>query len=62
MVSGLAFALIAGAYALDHTTDVQVRWLFVVPAALILVGATILAVVVRRMRGPVCVEPPPDIQ
>jgi hypothetical protein len=33
-----------------------------VPAGLILAGAAILAIVVRRIRRPVCVEPPPDIQ
>jgi hypothetical protein len=62
MLFGLVFLLVAGTYALDHATGVHVRWLVGVPAGLILAGAAILAIVVRRIRRPVCVEPPPDIQ
>ena len=62
LICGLVLVIIAGLYAVDHTTDVHVRWLLVVPAGLILVGAAILTVVVRRIRTPACIDPPADIQ
>ena len=57
VLAGLAFLLVAAGYALGQGTDVHVRWLFVVPAALIAIGATILAGVIRHIqRG----EPTPQ--
>ena len=47
---GLVFLFVSGGYLLSHTTDVQLRWLLVVPAGLIAVGVAILAGVVRRMQ------------
>jgi flagellar motor component MotA len=47
---GLVFLFVSGGYLVSHTTDVQLHWLLVVPAALIAVGAAIFASVVRRMQ------------
>jgi hypothetical protein len=62
LFAGLAFSLTALAYALTHVADVHLRWIAVLPAALIAVGATILAIVVRRARGEVRVESTADVQ
>jgi uncharacterized integral membrane protein len=62
LVGGLVLVIVAGLYAVDHTTGVQVRWLLAVPAGLIAVGAAILIIVVRRIRTPACIDPPADIQ
>lgn len=49
VLAGLVFLLIAGGYALGQATDVQVRWLLALPAALIATGAAVVAYVARRM-------------
>jgi hypothetical protein len=48
LVSGLAFLLVAGGYALSNTTDAHLRWLFVIPVVLIVAGAGILGTVAHR--------------
>jgi hypothetical protein len=62
LICGLVLVIVAGLYAVDHTTGAHVRWLLVVPAGLIAVGVGILAIVVRRIRTPACIDPPADIQ
>jgi hypothetical protein len=62
LVAGLVFGLVAGAYAITHTTGVRLHWLLILPAVLILIGAAMLSIAVRRMRAPTCVEPPADVQ
>jgi hypothetical protein len=67
LFSGLVFVLVAGGYTLTHTTDLQLHWLLVVPTLLIAVGATVIAMVVRGIRGqvtadPVCADPGADVQ
>jgi ABC-type sulfate transport system permease subunit len=47
ILAGLVFLLVAGGYALGHATDIQVRWLFAVPAALLAAGAALVAYVIR---------------
>jgi hypothetical protein len=47
--AGMAFLAIAAGYALTHTTDVRLHWLIVVPAFLLVVGAGVTAVAVRRI-------------
>jgi len=49
ILAGLALLLIAGSYALGHATDVNVRWIFAIPAALIATGAAVIAYVTRRL-------------
>jgi ABC-type sulfate transport system permease subunit len=49
VLAGLTFLLIAGGYALGQATDVNVRWIFAIPAALIATGAAVLAYVARRL-------------
>jgi uncharacterized membrane protein len=48
LVCGLALLLVAGGFALSNTTSAHLRWLFVLPAAFIVVGAGIVAAVARR--------------
>ncbi len=50
MFFGLVFLFVSGGYLLSQTTDVQLHWLLVVPAAFIAAGVAILAGVVRRLR------------
>ena len=52
VLAGLAFLLIAGGYALGHATDVNVRWIFAIPAGLIAAGAAVIAYVTRRLARP----------
>ena len=47
---GLIFLFVSGGYLVSHTTDVELRWLLVVPAGLIAVGVAIFAGVGRRMQ------------
>ena len=47
---GLVFVFVAGGYLLSHTTDIELRWVLVLPAGLIAVGVAILAATVRRMQ------------
>ncbi|HVV76083.1 MAG TPA: hypothetical protein VHC43_08620 [Mycobacteriales bacterium] len=46
---GLVFLFVSGGYLLTHATDVHLRWLLIVPAALIALGVAILAMVLRRI-------------
>jgi hypothetical protein len=62
LFAGLVFAIVSGSYALTHVADVNLDWIAALPAGLVVVGATILAIVVRRLRPPVCAEPPADVQ
>jgi hypothetical protein len=69
LFSGLLLVLIAGGYGLTHTTDLRLHWLLAVPALLILIGATVIITVTRRMKQPDaspgepgCAEPRPDVQ
>lgn len=48
LVSGLALLLVAGGYALSNSSSAHVRWLLVLPAGLVVVGAVILAAVAHR--------------
>jgi cytochrome c-type biogenesis protein CcmH/NrfF len=49
LVSGLALLLVAGGYTVSNATSAHLHWLFVAPAALIVVGVGILAAVARRV-------------
>jgi predicted Co/Zn/Cd cation transporter (cation efflux family) len=49
LFAGLVFVAVAGGYALTHTTDLRLHWLFAVPALLVLVGAVVTTVAVRRV-------------
>ena len=63
LFAGLVFPLVAGAYALTHTTGIHLHWLLVVPAGLILVGAVILSMAVRRLVRPrLAVDSTGDVQ
>ena len=50
LVAGLIFVLIAIGYAVDHAAHLDLHWVAAVPAGLIVIGAGILAVVVRRIQ------------
>jgi uncharacterized membrane protein YhhN len=50
LLFGMAFLFASGSYLLTHTTGVRLHWLLAIPAALIIVGAGILAASVRRMQ------------
>ena len=49
LFSGLVFLLIAGGYALTHTTDTRLDWLVAVPVVLLVAGAAITLMAVRRI-------------
>jgi hypothetical protein len=49
LFAGMVFVAIAGGYALTHTTDLRLHWLIAVPALLLLVGAAVTAMAVRRI-------------
>jgi hypothetical protein len=61
LIAGLVFFLVGTGYALDHGGALDLHWIALLPAGLIVVGATILAVVVRRVRPEPPVEPPADV-
>jgi integral membrane sensor domain MASE1 len=50
LVFAAAFLLIAGSYAITHTTDARLHWLFVLPTALIVLGVAVLGASIRRMQ------------
>ena len=49
LFSGLVFLVIAGGYALTHTTDTRLDWLVAVPVVLLVAGAAITLMAVRRI-------------
>jgi hypothetical protein len=49
LFAGVAFVAIAGGYALTHTTDLRLHWLTALPAVLLLIGAAVVAMAVRRI-------------
>jgi hypothetical protein len=49
LFSGLVFLLIAGGYALTHTTDTRLNWLVAVPVVLLVAGSAITLLAVRRI-------------
>jgi hypothetical protein len=49
LFAGVVFVAIAGGYALTHTTDLRLHWLIAVPALLLLVGAAVTVMAVRRI-------------
>jgi hypothetical protein len=49
LFSGLVFLLIAGGYALTHTTGARLDWLVAVPVVLLVAGAAITLMAVRRI-------------
>jgi hypothetical protein len=49
LFAGVAFVAIAAGYALSHTTGVRLHWLIVIPAFLLLVGAALIVMAVRRI-------------
>ncbi|MBV9485568.1 MAG: hypothetical protein JO246_05875 [Frankiaceae bacterium] len=61
LVAGLVFVLVGGGYALSHGGGVNLRWIALLPAGLIVVGATILAIVFKRIQPDGPVEPPADV-
>jgi general stress protein CsbA len=49
LFAGLMFVAIAAGYAVTHTTGVRVHWLIAIPALLLLVGAAVTTMAVRRI-------------
>jgi hypothetical protein len=49
LFAGLVFVAITAGYTLSHTTGVRLHWLIVVPAFLLLVGAAVTVLAVRRI-------------
>jgi hypothetical protein len=49
LFAGVVFVTIAGGYALTHTTGARLDWIFAVPAVLVLAGAAVTAMAVRRI-------------
>jgi hypothetical protein len=49
LFAGVMFLAIAGGYALTHTTGVRLHGLVVVPAFLLLMGAAVTAMALRRI-------------
>jgi hypothetical protein len=50
LFAGVLFVVVAAGYALTHTTDLRLHWLLAIPVVLLVMGAAVVAVVVRRMR------------
>jgi hypothetical protein len=66
LFSGLVFLLIAGGYALTHTTDTRLNWLVAVPVVLLVAGSAITLLAVRRIaatrrRSTASSEPGPGV-
>jgi drug/metabolite transporter superfamily protein YnfA len=49
LFAGVGFLAIAGGYALTHTTDLRLHWLIALPALMLLIGAAVVAMAVRRI-------------
>jgi hypothetical protein len=49
LFAGVVFVAITASYTLTHTTGVRLHWLIVVPAFLLLVGAAVTVMAVRRI-------------
>jgi hypothetical protein len=49
LFAGLVFVAITAGYTLSHTTGARLDWLIVVPAFLLLVGAAVTVLAVRRI-------------
>jgi hypothetical protein len=49
LFAGLVFVAVAAGYALTHSTDLRLHWLVAVPALLLLVGAAVTSIAVRRV-------------
>jgi hypothetical protein len=49
LFAGVVFVAITASYTLTHTTGVRLHWLIVVPAFLLLMGAAVTALAVRRI-------------
>jgi hypothetical protein len=49
LFAGVAFVAITAGYTLSHTTGVRLHWLIVVPAFLLLGGAAVTVMAVRRI-------------
>jgi drug/metabolite transporter superfamily protein YnfA len=49
LFAGVGCVAIAGGYALTHTTDLRLHWFVALPALLLLVGAAVVAMAVRRI-------------
>jgi uncharacterized membrane protein len=59
LVAGLVFVMVAAGYTLSHTTSVRLHSVVLVPSVLVVVGAAVIAIVVRRMTAqPASDEPP----
>jgi hypothetical protein len=50
LFAGVLFAIVAAGYTLTHTTGLRLHWLLAIPVVLLVMGAAVVAVVVRRMR------------
>jgi hypothetical protein len=49
LFAGVVFVAVAAGYTLTHTTGVRLHWLVALPALLLVVGAAVTAIAVRRI-------------
>jgi hypothetical protein len=62
LFAGVVFVAITAGYTLTHTTDVRLHWLIVVPAFLLIMGAAVTVLAVRRIvAGDAPADEPGDV-